>query len=97
MSFWKSLFGGGASGASDPAAARVVTQVDYKGFTIAARPYVEGGQYQVAGTVTKEIGGTLKEHRFVRADRLAGIDEAAAVTVKKAQQLIDQQGDSLFG
>ena len=46
MSFWKSLFGGGAS-SSDPAAAKVVKQIDYKGFTIAARPYAEGGQFQV--------------------------------------------------
>ena len=95
MSFWKSLFGGGAS-SSDPAAAKVVKQIDYKGFTIAARPYAEGGQYQVSGAITKEIDGALKSHKFVRADRFTTVDDAADSMITKAQQLIDQQGDRIF-
>ena len=93
MSFWKSLFGGSSG---DPAAAKAVAETEYKGFAIAARPYLADGQYQVAGTITKEIDGAQREHRFVRADRLASINDAAAVTVTKAKQLIDQQGDTVF-
>ena len=97
MSFFKNLFGGGAAKTSDPAAAKAVSETEYKGYAIAAKPYLEGGQYQVAGTITKAIDGALKEHRFVRADRFAGVEDAAQVTVNKAKQMIDQQGDKIFG
>lgn len=97
MSFWKSLFGGGQGVASDPAKAKVVEQVEYKGFTIAAQPYAEGGQFQVAGSISKDIDGVRKEHRFVRADRFGTIEEAAAMMVTKAKQMIDQQGVKIFG
>lgn len=92
MSFWKSLFGGGGGRAAASA-----QPVEYKGFTIHPEPYLDGGQYQTAGRIEKEIAGVRKEHRLIRADRFAGFDDAAAFTVLKARQLIDQQGDSLFG
>lgn len=92
MSLWKSLFGGGA-GRAAPAA----QTIDYKGCTIHPEPYLDGGQYQTAGRIEKEIAGVRKEHRFIRADRFAGFDDAANFTVLKARQLIDQQGDALFG
>lgn len=92
MSFWKSLFGGGARRAA-PAA----QSIEYKGFTIHPEPYLDAGQYQTAGRIEKEVAGVRKEHRFIRADRFAGFDEAASFTVLKARQLIDQQGESLFG
>ena len=93
MSFWKSLFGGG-SGEAKPVAAR---SEEYKGFTITPRPYLEGGQYQLSGTITKDVGGTLKEHRFVRADRFSSADDAVEFTLVKARQMIDQMGDKVFG
>ena len=92
MSFWKNLFGGGAT----PRAPASRTE-EYKGFTIAPAPYVEGGQYQLAGTISKQVDGTLKEHRFVRADRFSSADEATEFTLVKARQIIDQQGDKVFG
>lgn len=97
MSFWKSLFGGGQGAGSDPANAKVVEQVDYKGFAIAAQPYAEGSQFQVAGTISKEIAGERKSHRFVRADRFGTVEEAAAMMITKSKQMIDQQGDKIFG
>lgn len=91
MSFWKSLFGGGGS------AKAVATRTeDYNGFTIAPQPYQESGQYQLAGTITKDIGGTIRTHRFVRADRFSSADDAVEFTLLKARQIIDQQGDKLF-
>jgi hypothetical protein len=93
MSFWKNLLGGGTS---TPKPVTTRTE-EYKGFTIAPAPYPEGGQYQLAGTITKEIGGEVKSHRFVRADRFSSADEAVEFTLVKARQIIDQQGDKVFG
>lgn len=94
MSFWKKLFGaGGAASAEEPAG----EPVDHKGFTIRATPFVEGGQYQTCGVISKEIDGEVKEHRFVRADRFASKDDAVDVTLRKARQVIDEQGERIFG
>ena len=95
MSFWKSLFGG--TKAADPATAKAVRQAEHNGFLIEAKPYAEGGQYQVAGTISKTIGGERKELRFVRADRFATLEDAAEITLMKGRQMVDQQGDRIFG
>ncbi len=96
MSFLKKLFGGGdaGSGGGDAAAAKTL---EYKGFMIEARPYKEGGQYQLAGVITKEVDGVRKEHKYVRADRFAGLDEAADIALAKGRQIIDERGDGVFG
>jgi hypothetical protein len=93
MSFWKSLFGGGSSENDGKAC----EPVEYNGFTIRAAPYKSEGQYQTAGTITKEIGGALKEHKFIRADRHASYDDAVEFSLGKARQIVDQQGDRMFG
>jgi hypothetical protein len=95
MSFLKRLFGGGdkAADASAPAVAR---QVEHKGFLVSATPYKADGQYQTCGIVSKEIGGVLKEHKFIRADRFASLDDAVEVSLKKGIQLVDEQGDKVF-
>lgn len=93
MSFWKSLFGGGSSASSE----KQGEPVEYNGFTIRPAPYKAEGQYQTAGTIEKEIGGVRKEHKFIRADRHASYDDAVEFAVSKARQIIDQQGDRMFG
>lgn len=95
MSLWKSLFGGGK--AAQAAGPKTVREAEHKGFRIEAQPYIEGGQYQLAGRITKQIGGELKEHRFIRADRFATAEEAAELALVKARQIIDQQGEKIFG
>lgn len=93
MSFLKRLFGGSAALREEaPAAAE-----EHAGFTIRATPYQEGGQWQMCGVIEKEIGGELKSHRFVRADRFPGKEEAVQFTLAKARQIIDQTGDKVFG
>jgi hypothetical protein len=92
MSFFKKLFGGGGA----TAAAKSVKSADHKGFTIEARPYKEGGQFQLAGVISKEIDGVRKEHPFVRADRFTSIDEAAEIALVKGRQIIDEQGENIF-
>ena len=37
-----------------------------------------------------------KEHRFVRADRFSGEEEAADITLNKGRQIIDERGDKVF-
>jgi hypothetical protein len=92
MSFLKKLFGGGSTSA--PAAAAATTE--HKGFTVEARPYLDGGQYQLAGVISREVDGVRKEHRFVRADRFASVDEAAEFCLSKGRQIIDERGDKVF-
>ncbi|MBX3581491.1 MAG: hypothetical protein KF810_06330 [Rhizobiaceae bacterium] len=95
MSFLKRLFGGGSGEAgSEPKAAK---QVEHKGFTIVATPYKNDGQYQTCGVITKEIDGVVKEHKFIRADRFAGLDDAVDVSIRKGQQMVDEQGERMFG
>lgn len=92
MSFWKKLFGGGGAAKEEPAG----EPVDHKGFTIRPAPFIEDGQYQTCGLISKVIEGETKEHRFVRADRFASRDDAVEVTLRKARQLIDEQGERIF-
>jgi hypothetical protein len=94
MSFWKSLFGGSSQSAGE---GKPSEPVDYNGFTIRAAPYKAEGQYQTAGVITKEVGGTLKEHKFIRADRHASYDDAVEFSLGKARQIVDQQGERMFG
>jgi hypothetical protein len=56
----------------------------------------EGGQWRLAGTISKEIGGVAKEHKFIRADLFSSKDEAEQFAVIKAQLIIDQSGDAIF-
>lgn len=93
MSFLKRLFGGGEK--AEPSAA-VAKEIEHKGFVIRATPYKAEGQYQTCGVVSKEIDGVVKEHRFIRADRFAGLDDAIDISLKKGQQLVDEQGERIF-
>ena len=96
-SFLKALFGRREAGADKPepgAAAGPATE--YKGYRIRPAPYQADGQYQTAGTIEKDFPDGTKTHRFVRADKHGGKDDAIAFSVSKAQQIIDEQGDGLF-
>jgi hypothetical protein len=92
MSFFKKLFGGGGEAGE----AKPVKSAEHKGFTIEARPYKEGGQYQLAGVISKEVGGVRKEHKYIRADRFTSLDEAADIALVKGRQIIDEQGEKIF-
>ena len=97
MSFWKRLLGFGSSEPKDPGPAKPAAEVEHRGFTVRAEPYrAEGGQYQTAGTVLKEVEGAVKEHRFIRADRFPSQDDATEFSLQKGRQLVDEQGERLF-
>jgi hypothetical protein len=94
LSFLRSLFGGGRGSDGEAAASK---QAEHKGFVIEARPYKEGGQYQAAGVIKKDVGGVVKEHKFIRADRFSTLEDAADFSLAKGRQIVDEQGERLFG
>lgn len=89
----RNLFGGGA--ASKPPQAANAPDL-YKECLIYAEPMPEGGQWRLAGRIVKGEGDAAKEHKFIRADIFANRDEVEAATLRKARQIIDEQGDRLF-
>lgn len=96
MSFLKKLFGGGASETPEAAPGKAKRQIEHEGYVIKATPYKEQGQWQTCGVVEKSIGGEVKEHRFVRADRFSDEDSAADHALIKGKQLIEQLGERMF-
>ena len=92
MPFWSRLFGG--TPAEEPASG---ASEEHKGFRITPMPIREGGQYRIAARIEKEVGGVARVHELVRADTVSSLDEAKALSVAKARQVIDEQGDRLFG
>jgi len=93
MSFLSALFGGRDAAKTE----KQSEPVEYKGFLIRAAPFKSEGQYQTAGVIEREIDGVKKEHRFIRADAFAAYDDAANFALGKARQMIDLQGERIFG
>ncbi|MEM7722333.1 MAG: HlyU family transcriptional regulator [Pseudomonadota bacterium] len=89
MSLFSKLFGGGSKPEPDPEI--------YKDFRIFPEPVSGQGGYRLGARIEKEIDGELKTHHLVRADRIQSADEAAEFSIRKAKQVIDEQGDRLFG
>jgi hypothetical protein len=94
MSFFKKLFGGGKSDDAVPVAGPTL---EYEGFLIRATPFAEGGQFQLCGVIEKEIGGQVKQHRFIRADKFPSAEDAGQFALSKGRQIIDEQGEQVFG
>jgi hypothetical protein len=89
MSILSKLFGGAPKPAKEPEV--------YKDFRIFPEPQSGSGGYRVAARIEKDFGGEMKVHHLLRADTLQGAEEAEAFSIRKARQLIDEQGDRLFG
>lgn len=89
----RNMFGGKA-GSGPPQAANAPDS--YKDCLIYAEPMAEGGQWRLAGRIVKGQGEASKEHRFVRADVFSNRTEVEAATLRKARQIIDEQGAALF-
>lgn len=92
----KKLFGALFGGASESQHAPQVTPTEYQGYLIYPEPQAEGGQYRLAGRITRDIDGELKEHRFIRSDLFVNPDDARDFMLRKAQTFIDQMGDQMF-
>ena len=63
---------------------------------IFANPIREGSQLRLAGRIEKEVDGEVLVRHFIRADVFTSNDEAIECTFRKARQIIDQNGASLF-
>ena len=96
MSFWKKLFGGGDAVDSAPAGDKTLGEEAYKGFLIKAIEMRVGSEYQLAGTIEKDVGGELKTYKFIRADRMGSKDDLIAFALSKGRQIIDEQGEQIF-
>jgi hypothetical protein len=97
MSFWKKLFGGESSGAASGASGGgALGHEEYKGFTITAIEMRAGSEYQLAGTIEKDVGGEHRSYQFVRADRIGSKDELVSLALAKGRQIVDEQGEAIF-
>jgi len=71
--------------------------IEYNGYRIRPAPYRRAGQYQTCGIIEKEIAEETKEHRFIRAEMHPTREAAVVFSIAKAKQIIDEQGERLFG
>ena len=93
-SFFSKLFGRGGEPAS-PAKIAEETEA-YNDLTLVAAPIPEGGQYRLAGRIEKRDGDRVLIRSFIRADLFSSRDDTVASTFRKARQIADQHGASLF-
>lgn len=90
MSILKRLFGSGST-------VKVSIEPDlHKDFRIFAEPMKEPGGYRVAARIEKDVNGTRRSHRLVRADIFESEEAARDYATRKAKLLIDQLGESLL-
>jgi hypothetical protein len=87
MAFWSKWFG-----TSSDTQVSAGKSLEYNGYLIEARPYKDGGQWQLAGRISKDG----KEHQFVRADKFSSKEEAEDIAISKGQLIVDQSGDRMF-
>ena len=89
MSWLSRLMGGGGSSpAPEP--------VEYKGYRIYPEPRAEGQVFRLAARIEGDVEGETKTHNVIRADTINDRDEAVAASLRKAKQVIDEQGAALF-
>ncbi len=86
MSFFSKLFGGGGA-APEP------KTESYEGFTITPNPAREGSRFRIGAVIEKDG----QSHQLIRADMLETLEEANDASIRKAKQMIDEQGARLFG
>ncbi|MBN9676509.1 MULTISPECIES: HlyU family transcriptional regulator [Salipiger] len=92
MSLLSRLFGGGG-----PKPEPKAETIDYNGFRITPEPMPAEGQFRIAALIEAEVDGEMKTHHLVRADVIRDREEAEQASIRKAKQMIDEQGARLFG
>ena len=90
MSLLSRLFGGGGGGSNTKAEAETI---DHSGFSITPNPAKEAGGWRVGARIEKDG----KVHQLIRADTIQDQDQAIEASIRKARQVIDEQGERLFG
>ncbi len=89
MSIFSKLFGGGEKSELQP--------VSYNGFDIFPVLIAEGGKYRLSARIEKIINGDRKTNALIRADVFESRDQAESFSITKAKQVIDEQGECIFG
>lgn len=96
-SFLSKLFGLSGGGArAGEAATEASDPVEYEGFLIQAAPERAGDQWRLAGHIIKKHPDGDLTRTFLRADTFSARDEAENFAIRKAKQIIDEQGEKLF-
>ncbi len=93
--FFSKLFGLSGGSAQKETSGKEATEA-YGDLMIRARPMREGAQYRLAGSIEKQTETGLLIRSFIRADLFTSEEDATAATLRKARQIIDQTGPSLF-
>lgn len=93
MSLLSRLFGGGSSSTPAPKSEPVA----HEGYRIYPEPAKESGGFRIGARIEKDVDGETKTHQMIRADICTSADQAEEASIGKAKQLIDQQGDKIFG
>lgn len=95
LNWLKSILGGGNSDTSQGGKAAVQYEEDYGEYHLAISPQKVGGQYRVAGTITR-LDNPEKRYNLIRADLCPTLDIAVEQSLVKARQTVDQLGDRMF-
>jgi hypothetical protein len=90
MSFLQKLFGGSDGGSKD------APFEEYNGFRIYPDPVKESAGFRISARIEKDFDGETKTHNLIRADVVAGHEQAVQAILHKCQHVIDQQGDRIF-
>src|SRR5262245_8708913 len=93
LRFLKGLLGPRSEAAATPASD---ASVEYNGATITPNPEKVSGGWRLAGTISKDFGGSRRVHRLERADTAPDREAIVQMMIVKAKRLIDDQGDRLF-
>lgn len=85
----KSLF---STGEKQPETPKEQPSETYGDYVITPASVHEEHGFRINGTIRKGE----QVHTFIRADTLPSADECAKEMIRKAKQMIDQQGDRIF-
>ena len=89
-----SFLGGKSEGAAPASGAE--SRETYQDVTLVAKPMRDGNQFRIAGHIEKRDGDRVMLRHFIRADVFSGEKEAVEFTFRKARQIVDQHGATLF-
>jgi hypothetical protein len=96
MAFLSKILSMFSAGDKPAAASPAAEPQEHAGCMIYAEPMREGSQLRLAGRIEKVVDGQVLVRSFVRADMFTSMDDAMDCTFRKARQIIDQNGASLF-
>jgi len=93
MSILSRLFGGGGAAKREEPG---FPPEEYKGYRITPAPQEDESGWRLVARIEKEVDGAMQSHTLLRADVLRDRDETAAAALRKAKQVIDEQGEGIF-